>query len=177
MVKRIDLEGILHSTALTSSWEEHRLDAAVFCLNHNKHKPGIGCWNTSNQEYGLFWSLKITPAIKRTFKDVPMATEMGAEGMAALFTDELTPFQVIERSAKSTGIDYYLAYRSSGAQPLIYQKAARLEVSGLINGSQSQFNKRIRDKKKQTLKSKNTGLPAYIAVTDFGVPRIAFEKV
>jgi len=177
MIKNLDLEKIRNCIpALSKSWAESRFEATIFCLDHNKHQSGIECvHNGNNYNFKLLWKSKVTDTIKRTWNDIQDATEAGAEGMAALFADELTPYEIILRSAKKTGIDYWLGYKNSGH--LIYQKSARLEISGLINGSNSEFYNRIKDKKKQTEKSLNTKLPAYIAITDFGTPRIAFEKV
>lgn len=177
MIKKIDLEEIRNCVpALSKSWSETRFEAVIFCLDHNNHESGIECLNTSNGiNFELSWKEKVTNTIKRTWNDIQDATEIGAEGMAAVFVDRLTPYQIILRSAKKTGIDYWLGHINS--EPLIFQKSARLEISGLINGSTNEFNARINKKKKQTKQSSNTNLPAYVAITDFGSPRIAFEKV
>ncbi|NJB87079.1 hypothetical protein GGR26_002856 [Lewinella marina] len=176
-MKKIDIEKIRNCTpALTKSWSEQRLEAALFCLDHNSHKTGVECLDTSQSlKYELRWHTEISEAMKRTHNDVQDATEMGAEGMAALFADELTPYQIIIRSAKRTGIDYWLGDKQR--KILLYQKSARLEVSGLINGSDAEFARRIKKKKEQTMQSRSSKLPAYVAITDFGKPRIAFEKV
>lgn len=177
MIKEVDLEKIRSCTpALSKSWSEARFEAAIFCLDHNKHEPGIECLHTSKQKsYRLSWVSEVSDTVKRTWNDVQDATEMGAEGMAALFADELTPYQIIIRAAKKTGIDYWLGHKDTG--PLIFQKSARLEISGLIKGSNSEFETRLKKKKQQTEKSLDTKLPAYVAITDFGYPRIAFEQV
>lgn len=176
-MKRIDLEKIRNCTpALSESWSEQRFEAAIFCLNHNSHQSGIKCRHTSKDcDYELNWSTDVDDVIKRTHNDVQDATELGAEGMAAIFVNELTPYQIILRSAKRTGIDYWLGNRNNGK--LLFQRSARLEISGLIGGSDSEFKKRIKTKKNQTKQSVNTKLPAYVAITDFGQPRIAFEEV
>jgi hypothetical protein len=177
-MKKIVLENIKSLVPFMSdSWAAARCEAAAFCLEHNTHKAGISMNShvPGNPTYLLYWSLIIDKKIKNTFNDTQVATEEGAEGMAALFVNELTPYQIIRRSAKTTGIDYYLGYKSDSK--LIYQDSARLEVSGLLSGSDSEFKRRVKVKKEQTLASQGSGLPAYVAVTDFGKPRIAFEQV
>ena len=54
--------------------------------------------------------------------------------------------------------------------------SARLEVSGLINQNNSQYNYRIKQKKKQTKQSDNTNLPAYVAVVEFETPKATLTK-
>lgn len=176
-MKKIDLERIRDCTpALSKSWSEQRFEAVIFCLNHNSHQSGIKCRNTSgDSDYELNWDTEVNDIIKRTHNDIQDATEIGAEGMAAIFANELTPYQIILRSAKKTGIDYWLGNRNDGK--LLFQKSARLEISGLIKGSDAEFRRRIKKKKDQTKQSVNTKLPAYVAITDFGEPRIAFEEV
>jgi hypothetical protein len=177
MLKNLDLERIRDcSPALSKSWSEARFEAAIFCLNYNGHTSNIECEHTGNRnKYKLLWVSRVTDTIKRTCHDIQEATEHGAEGMAALFTKELTPYEMILRSTKRTGFDYWLGNLQNDT--LIYQQSARLEISGLIRGSNSEFCSRIKNKKKQTEKSLDTKLPAYVAIIDFGTPRIAFEKV
>lgn len=176
-MKRIDLEKIRNCVpALSESWAEHRLEAALICLDHNNHTKGIECIHTSkDKKYSLHWKTEVSDTLKRTHGDIQDATEIGAEGMAALFADELTPYRLVHRSHKGTGFDYWLGYETDGR--LLFQRCARLEISGLINGSDAEFKRRISEKKKQTKRSESTNLPAYVSITDFGIPRIAFEKV
>ncbi len=47
---------------------------------------------------------------------------------------------------------------------------ARLEVSGIGKGNQSQINTRVKLKTEQTHTSDAQGLPAYIIVVDLGRP-------
>lgn len=47
---------------------------------------------------------------------------------------------------------------------------ARLEVSGIRKGNQSQINTRVKLKTEQTRTSDAQGLPAYIIVVDLGRP-------
>lgn len=178
-MQELDLE-IVKSVVpdLTQSWSEERFSAALFCLDHNGHPAGTKIRLVArNEDAKLMWQTEVDQRIKNTYKDKQVAAEFGGEAMAVLFVSVFTDYKLVERSVKSTGIDYWLAEKSDTSSLLIYQHPARLEVSGLMNGTTSEFKTRIKKKKAQTKRSEDTKLPAYIAVTDFGEPRTMFEKV
>jgi hypothetical protein len=76
-------------------------------------------------------------------------------------------YEVVERSKKGTGFDYWLAERNSSG--LLFQGLARLEVSGVLSGTSSDLSRRVSQKKKQTEVSDGL-LPAIIVVVEFGKP-------
>src|SRR3712207_8300795 len=73
---------------------------------------------------------------------------------------------MIRRPPRSTLFPYTTLFRS---QPL-FQDAARLEVSGILNGSASAIQLRARMKVHQTIPSDGL-LPAHIVVVEFGKDR------
>ena len=58
-----------------------------------------------------------------------------------------------------------------GEEALPFQSSARLEVSGILNGTESQFATRVKQKLKQTEVSDRTKLTAYAVVVEFGQPQ------
>jgi hypothetical protein len=58
------------------------------------------------------------------------ASEYGAYGVAITLALELTETAQVERSAKGTGIDYWLG--DGRDERGIFQRTARLEVSGIL---------------------------------------------
>jgi hypothetical protein len=48
---------------------------------------------------------------------------------------------------------------------------ARMEVSGLLRGSDTQINSRAIQKQRQTAKSDDTGLSAYVVIVEFSRPK------
>ena len=98
--------------------------------------------------------------------DLVEATEYGAYGLAMLLMLELTPFTVIRQSKRGTGVDYWLGYKDA---PKPFQDAARLEVSGILNGDDSAVRSRVKVKHNQTYPSDGL-LPGYIVVVEFGRP-------
>ncbi|MEC4819430.1 MAG: hypothetical protein SAK29_40100 [Scytonema sp. PMC 1069.18] len=75
--------------------------------------------------------------MRRFNADTEVATEYGAYGIAALLMPYLTGLTVIERSikGKSLGFDFWLG--SIDDPNTLFQRKARLEVSGIRKGSQN----------------------------------------
>ncbi len=109
---------------------------------------------------------KPTKAAKRAWMDFEEAVEKGACAIAFLVVLEVTEYTVIERSAKGTGIDYWLGCQDD----ILLEKAARLEVSGIRSGEEARVKARVKEKRRQTNQSEGR-LPAYASVTEFGTPR------
>ncbi|MBL8874429.1 MAG: hypothetical protein JNM86_01395 [Phycisphaerae bacterium] len=146
-------------------------EAAGVLLEHNKHKAGVEMrvLASAPTRYEISWA-GLHASARTTHKDLPAAVEYGAYGIAFLLVEEFTTLKVIERSAKKTGIDYWLG---TGKEPL-FQATARLEVSGIVNG-EDKVDERVKDKMKQSDRSKGK-LPAFIAVVEFGQPMCVFKK-
>jgi len=80
-------------------------------------------------------------------------------------TDEGFSYEVIQRSRKGTGFDYWMGDESA----LPFQNKARLEISGIRKGGESDIKTRVKQKLKQTNQSDGK-LPAYVIVIEFGRP-------
>jgi hypothetical protein len=143
-------------------------EAASICLDqfHEGNKVNIEIQGEYKQNIELEWE-PINQQIKDNWGDIEEATEYGATCIAILLVEHLTDYQVIQRSPKQTGFDYWLGKKQ---ERFPFQKAARLEVSGILNGSKSQITQRINQKKIQTSKSDNTLLPAIIVIVEFSNP-------
>ncbi len=99
--------------------------------------------------------------------DDEFATEQGAYAIACLLVEKLTDWVVIERSWKGTGFDYWLGERSS--EETLFQKRARLEVSGIRTGDLQKVQQRVRRKLRQIERS--AGLfPGLVIVVEFSQP-------
>jgi hypothetical protein len=143
--------------------------AASICLEDQKHESGVhlGVDGDFNHAFCLIWE-DTTDQMRRCWADAQVTTEHGAYGIAALLMPNLTGLTFIERSIKGTGFDFWLGQESN----LLFQKKARLEVSGIRKGNESEIKARIKQKKEQTKRSDNTyRLPAYIIVVEFGEPQ------
>jgi len=114
---------------------------------------------------------EITEQIERSWGDADEATEDGASGVAFLLVLRLTDYTVIERSAKGTGIDYWLGHHD--ADP--FERGARLECSGIAKSNESDVRARVRAKMKRAANAKASP-PVYVCVTEFGAPLTILER-
>jgi hypothetical protein len=108
--------------------------------------------------------------MKRAYNDLQRTTELGACGVAILLVRQVTGLTVVRASKKGTGFDYWLG-RPTSEERLPFQESARLEVSGILSGTESQFSSRVKKKRRQTEVSDSTRLPAYAVVVEFGQPQ------
>ena len=122
-----------------------------------------------DQTVQVYWP-EPTEQTLRAWRDEQTATEYGACGVAVLLVKTFTDYTVIEQSRQGTGFDYWLGY-GDDENELLYEVRGRLEVSGIRKGAVQEVNKRVREKRLQTNPSDQLGLPAYIAVVEFGTPR------
>ena len=142
-------------------------EAAGVCLQSQGHAPGVHLIvrGYSSNRYSLHWP-SITEQSLRAWGDPESATEHGAAGVAILLIEKETGYEVIERSRKGTGIDYWLG---DGADES-FQPKGRLEVSGIRRGDDRSIRARVQQKLRQTDRSDDSMLPAYVIVVEFGRP-------
>ena len=140
--------------------------AGAICLESQHHTPGVllsvrGGGITANG-YQLDW----TPgdAGDSAMWQYNRATEMGAEAVAILLIKSATPYRVHDASALGTGFDFWLGDGSD----TLFQRKARLEISGIRNGSDADIARRSAAKLRQTRQSDDTQIPAYVVVVEFG---------
>lgn len=146
-------------------------EAAAVCLEDQGHQNPVILQIDGMQacEIELGWGA-IDDTARRFNADQEVATEYGAYGIAALVMPHLTGLTVIERSVKGKGFgfDFWLG-AIEGSQPL-FQRKARLEVSGIRRGSESTLQSRVNIKLKQITPSDSVA-PGYVSVVEFGTPR------
>lgn len=120
-------------------------------------------------KFAVTWPT-LHPDARRNHNDLPAAAEIGAVGVAVLLVEELTSLRIVERSAKGSGVDYWLGK----GDEFLFQKTARLEVSGIVDNPDA-VEPRVKAKMKQTEASAGK-LPAYVAVVEFGQPKTVFKR-
>ena len=141
--------------------------AGAICLESQNHTPGVALTvrgNAAGNNYRLTW----TPIARRD--DAPWqhnrATEMGAEAVAILLAKNETPYPAVEAATLGTGTDFWLGEDSD----VIFQRKARLEVSGIRSGSTAAIARRAREKLVQTNQSDHSQTTAYVIVVEFSRP-------
>lgn len=163
--------------ALTRALGEVHAECAAVCLEKEGHGETVPL--RVREHSGNSFELtrpNVTDAMRRAHFDMQRATELGACGVALLLTRELTGLTAIQQSRKGTGFDYWLGPETSSASALPFENSARLEVSGILSGTDSQFKTRVKQKLNQSEPSDSTGLPAIAAVVEFGQPQAQVKQ-
>ena len=157
---------------VTSAYGGMLAEAAAVCLEHREHASGahLTVQGIAAETFEVHWQA-VAEKMRKCWADMQAATEHGAYGIAFLLIIDLTEYTIIERSCKGTGFDYWLGTK----QDELFQKKARLEVSGILAGEEREIKDRVRQKKKQTDPSDGER-PAYIAVIEFSAPTARVVK-
>jgi hypothetical protein len=172
VTRKLDLDRLREGLpAITVAFGAAVAEAAAVCFDSRGHSCGVtmAVQGSYSRSYQVHWS-SVTDQMHRCWADPNVATEHGAYGVAFLLIRELTDFTVIERSCTGTGFDYWL-----GKDNDIFQKKARLEVSGILSGDHQEVKRRVEVKKRQTKRSDGK-LPAYVVVVEFGAPTAMVVK-
>jgi hypothetical protein len=145
--------------------------AAAVCLDEQSHSSPVTLQIDGQYpcEIEIQWNA-VDDTTRRFNADPEVATEYGAYGIASLIMPYLTNLTVIERSIKGKGCGFDFWLGSIDNLDTLFQRKARLEVSGIRNGSQSIIQSRVNMKLKQISPS-DTVAPGYICVVEFGTPR------
>lgn len=159
---------------LTSACGTMLAEAGAVCLEDRKHHTSVQLRLTgmSTDALQLDW-LTVDEQQRRCYNDLQEATEWGACGVAILVVQALTGKVVVERSRKGPGFDYWLGEEDDN---LLFSGKARLEVSGILAGTASELNARIKQKRSQVKPSDHLA-PGYVAVIEFGNPAAHVEAV
>lgn len=148
-------------------------EAYEVCMHTSGHSEKVKLMlsGMNNDSIDLLWVDEYNDQKERAYADMQYTVEHGAICLSVMLSTVLTPYTIIERSRKGTGFDYWLGDKNS----VLFQKKARLEVSGILKGDDSVLNRRYAAKVEQTQKSDGLKLPAYISVIEFSVPQAKFN--
>lgn len=160
--------------AITPARGAMMAEGAGVCLESQGHALGVTLQvrGGSGNSYSLYWPPISSQAHGLAWTVPDDAVEAGAVGVAALLIVLQTGLTTIERSLRGTGVDYWLG----PPETLPFQRRARLEMSGILHGSDSDIRARVRQKLNQTRRSDKSGLPAYVIVVEFSRPLAEVRK-
>jgi hypothetical protein len=146
-------------------------ECAAMCLSlHHRSGVTLAVHGEQSTRFALNWN-SLSEQHSRSLRDLQEATEHGACGLAILIVREITGKKVIERAAKGLGFDFWLGNEE---QDLPFQGCFRLEISGILNGSERDIQKRLREKRAQISISDRL-CPAYVAIIEFSAPMARIE--
>jgi hypothetical protein len=117
---------------------------------------------------GVHWRGSVNNQMRKAYGDLRKATEYAACAVALLLVRELTDFTAVEQAAIGTTVDYFLAPQVPD-DTLIFNRAARLETSGILKEEGSNTVDRRAREKLQRLKP--SSIPTVIAIVEFGSPK------
>ena len=149
-------------------------EAFEVCMHTSGHveKVSLSTAGIINDSIELLWTDEYNSQKERTYADMQYTVEHGAVCLSVMLSTALTPYTVIERSRKGTGIDYWLGDKDS----ILFQKKARLEVSGILKGDDAALNRRYSAKAEQTRQSDELHIPAFISIVEFSNPKVLFNR-
>lgn len=158
---------------LTTASGQMLAEAAAVCLEDRKHPSGVRLPRTGLMRGDLHveWQ-PVDEQNRRCYADMQEATERGACGVAILVVREATGMVVIERSKKGTGFDYWLGEKDYEGLPF---NGMRLEVSGILAGTKTQIDSRVKQKKSQMEPTDHLAT-GFVAVVEFGTPIACVEN-
>lgn len=145
-------------------------EACNVCLDHHRHPTRVSVkarMDTQPVHLFLAWS-RPTIAASKANADLQEATERGACAVAIMVARKLLKLATVERARKRTGIDYWL-----GQDDGLFQRRARLEVSGILQGNEAEVRSRMSQKLAQTAQSDHTQLPVFAVVVEFSAPTMS----
>jgi len=154
---------------LTTTSGKHLFEACIVCLtrqNHNHNGTKLSVYGDKQIDFTLTWDNIFDDQLDRTWADQFYATEHGAVCLAILLALKLTDYTIIEKSARKNGFDYWLGQK----EDVLFQKKARLEISGIFSGTEKEINTRYKVKVKQTNQSDSLNLTAFIGIVEFSKP-------
>lgn len=184
---------IAHNPGISPEIGSALEQAGAVCLESQGHLPGegLGVTGSTQQVYRVTWT-RATPQAFRGWNDPVEAVEDGAAGIAVMLFNVLLEQLVILRSRRGTGFDYFLGDRktadmteaeeavTTSLAPLLLDEQltvrGRLEVSGIMSGTDTQISGRVNQKLLQTNASDHLGIPAYVIVVEFGRPIAEVRK-
>jgi hypothetical protein len=90
------------SQCITEEYGGSLAQAAIICLDNQNHSCGVKLQVRTETSFllELRWSVEITEAARRTWRDLNVAVEHGAYGLAFLLVRSVTGLSVIERSVR-----------------------------------------------------------------------------
>lgn len=145
-------------------------EAAAFCLNENGHvaPTETQCQGGSVTPLQLSWQQPPATAAA-TYRDRDVAAEQGAYAVAIALVNHLYGLDVIERSAKGTGFDFWVG--AGETNELSFDNLARLEVSGIFNGP-TKVASRLGQKLGQMSPTDHVAT-GFAVIAEFGAPSLA----
>ncbi len=166
---------------LVPAFSEHQMlfyaEACAIALESQQHLSGV-VFQLEGEFHDwvqVHWRKKPT---KTGLTDSRDLAEFGAIALAFCIVTKFSEYDVVEQSVLGNGFDYWLGYTETAPKhnPDNFLNA-RLEVSGILKGSNRDVAARLRQKIRQTGVSDYLNIPAIIVIVEFSKPiSVTFVK-
>ena len=148
------------------------MEAAAVCLADQGHGPIVHLRLTGEFQHTVELALpSVDESMRRTHADLPRAVERGACAIAALVCERQQGLFVAEHSCQMArrggGFHNWLA--PADDDQLLFQSRSRLEVSGILTGSETQVRRRIQEELERLAKFESVA-PTWVMVVEFSRP-------
>lgn len=174
----LNLDLIREASRITARKAGYLKESCIWCLLSCQHTNGVHLRvinGAIENTYIVFWNSEPfdTEELNRSYNEDD-AVEHGAEAIALLLSSKVTCYDAVQRATRTTGIDYWLGFKSAHPDKP-FQSAARLEVSGILCEKHGNtVRDRAKEKMNQTRQSGNS-LPVYVIVVEFTRPYARVE--
>lgn len=142
----------------------------MVCFNNQGHLSGVKLpiyYENGNDIFEILWEGEVTEELIRIYGDLRRATDNAACALALQFINKITEYTAFEQSSIGTSIDYYLTRQKEDI--LIFNRAARLEVSGILEENEGNTVEGRISRKIKRLKD-DDDLPTFIIIVEFSKP-------
>lgn len=147
-------------------------ESASVCLKRMNHQPQMTQLlikkGQTQEHVNLLWS-----EVERDegYLDMVNTVENGAYGVSFLVVLHSTQYTIAQQAFRGKGFDFWLSQKeeSDGYDPYNFLNA-KLEVSGILDGGESQIAERKRQKEEQIKKGADLEFPCIVSIVEFGTP-------
>lgn len=145
----------------------------IVCFDKHGYQSGVQIkvhHSDQNDTFEIIWNGMVEERHRRACRDQNKMVDFAACTIALLLVQQLTEYTAVEQSNVGTTIDYYLSPKTQD-DTLIFNNAARLEVSGILQENESNtVERRIRTKIRRLKPDPRGRLPTFILVVEFSQP-------
>ncbi len=182
MTRRIQLEDLSkQAPVLTEDGARFYRENCMVCFASQQHDNGVALHvdvDDTLERISVAWQGVVTPKMLVSYRDQDKRVDFGACAVALLIMPVFTGYAAVEPSATGDGVDYYLT-RPGDDDELIFNGAARLEVSGIQRENESNTvadrvsrkRRRLRRLRKSSPANPTKDPPTFICVVEFGLPQ------
>ena len=169
--RALSLDSLGQLLSITDRAAGYYKEKCMVCFHSHGHTTGVRLtvvYKDSNEVCQVVWSGDVTRELRRHHADLVAATDPAACAIALSLVEEFTEYSGFRQASRGTTVDYYLV-RGRPDDDLIFNEAARLEVSGILRETEGNTVEGRIGQKLRRLRPEGD-LPTLIVVVEFSQP-------